>query len=108
MTEKEAKEFEQNPNFRAILRMRQWDEQAKDPNVAIESLEKYKKMCQEVLKVKWNTVSFCLFYMQSCHHLLNHHVKVSLFKGQMHHHDVSHFQPLISLNQSEAGLAVTS
>ena len=52
MTEKEAKEFEQNPNFHAILRMRQWDEQAKDPDVAIEPLEKYKKMCQEVLKVK--------------------------------------------------------
>ncbi|CAH1787796.1 unnamed protein product [Owenia fusiformis] len=49
MTEEEAIQFEADPEMDAILKMRTWDELAKDPNVEIEPLEKYKDMCREIL-----------------------------------------------------------
>lgn len=51
MTPKEADEFENSLAFDAILKMRRWDERAKDPNIPVdqETLQKYKKMCFEIL-----------------------------------------------------------
>ena len=49
MTEEEAQSFEALPAFEGILKMRTWDERAKDPTVKIETLEKYKHMCRSLL-----------------------------------------------------------
>lgn len=49
MTAEEAEMFEKCDAFQAILRMRHWDEQAKDPNVIIDSLDKYENMCRMYL-----------------------------------------------------------
>ncbi|XP_033121014.1 2-amino-1-hydroxyethylphosphonate dioxygenase (glycine-forming)-like [Anneissia japonica] len=52
MSEDEAKKFENSEKFAAIIRMRQWDELAKDPDTPIESIEKYKEMCRKYLERK--------------------------------------------------------
>ncbi len=49
MTAQEAQLFEASPAFESILRMRKWDERAKDPTVAIRSLSKYRQMCADLL-----------------------------------------------------------
>ena len=49
MTAEEADTFENSDSFQAILRMRTWDEQAKDPDVTTDPLEKYENMCLEYL-----------------------------------------------------------
>lgn len=49
MTAEEADAFEKSPTFDAILRMRSWDDQAKDPNLKIEPLEKYRDLCLDFL-----------------------------------------------------------
>ena len=50
MTAEEAKEFEKSDSFEAILRMRKWDEQGKEPNMIIDPLEKYENMCRTCLE----------------------------------------------------------
>ncbi|XP_022088999.1 uncharacterized protein LOC110978365 [Acanthaster planci] len=49
MTAEEAKVFETEPQLAATLKMRQWDERAKDPTVKTEPLEKYQEMCRQFL-----------------------------------------------------------
>lgn len=49
MTAEEAETFESCESFQAILQMRAWDEQAKDPDVAVDPLEKYENMCRMYL-----------------------------------------------------------
>lgn len=44
MTEEEAKTFEADPLFQTIIRMRTWDERAKEVNVPLPDMEWYKKM----------------------------------------------------------------
>ena len=50
MTQKEAEEFEANPRFKALLSMRKWDEQAKDPNLEIKPLSYYESLLRDYLK----------------------------------------------------------
>ncbi|NP_001171807.1 HD phosphohydrolase-like [Saccoglossus kowalevskii] len=50
MTREEADEFEKNPNFEAILKMRHWDESAKDPYVKMNQILDYVELCKRVLK----------------------------------------------------------
>ncbi|XP_068217120.1 2-amino-1-hydroxyethylphosphonate dioxygenase (glycine-forming)-like [Palaemon carinicauda] len=45
MSEAEVEAFRKDPKFQAILRMRDWDEKAKDPNAVTPSLQHYKDMC---------------------------------------------------------------
>ncbi|XP_066977211.1 2-amino-1-hydroxyethylphosphonate dioxygenase (glycine-forming)-like isoform X2 [Macrobrachium rosenbergii] len=45
MTEAEVEVFRKDPKFQAILRMRDWDERAKDPSVVTPSLQHYKDIC---------------------------------------------------------------
>ena len=49
MTSQEAETFESLPAFQGILRMRMWDERAKDPNIKIPAMDKYREMCREYL-----------------------------------------------------------
>ncbi|XP_045176199.2 2-amino-1-hydroxyethylphosphonate dioxygenase (glycine-forming)-like [Mercenaria mercenaria] len=49
MSEEEANTFEQSKAFQTILRMRNWDEKAKDPTAKMEHLDKYRQMCIDVL-----------------------------------------------------------
>ena len=49
MSEEEADTFEQSEAFHPILRMRNYDEQAKDPAAKMESLDKYRQMCLKLL-----------------------------------------------------------
>jgi phosphonate degradation associated HDIG domain protein len=44
MTEEEAKAFESNPHFKDVLRLRSWDEQAKDPHAVVPGLETYRDL----------------------------------------------------------------
>ncbi len=39
----EVREFEEDPYFREMLRLRAWDEQAKDPDAIVPSLEHYRQ-----------------------------------------------------------------
>ena len=50
MQREEAEEFEKLPTFEVLLKMRLWDEQSKEPNVAVDSLEKYQLMCEKYLQ----------------------------------------------------------
>ena len=51
MSVKEAFTFEQSLAFDAILKMRKWDERAKNPSIPVDedALKRYKKMCLELL-----------------------------------------------------------
>ncbi|XP_033629904.1 2-amino-1-hydroxyethylphosphonate dioxygenase (glycine-forming)-like [Asterias rubens] len=49
MTAEEARAFEDEPQLEAILKMRTWDERAKDPSAEIHPLERYQQMCKELL-----------------------------------------------------------
>ncbi len=42
MSEAEAAAFEQHPRFRDMLRVRQWDEMGKEPDLKVEGLEFYR------------------------------------------------------------------
>ncbi|XP_078001293.1 2-amino-1-hydroxyethylphosphonate dioxygenase (glycine-forming)-like [Glandiceps talaboti] len=53
MTQEEAEELERNPQFKAIIRMRHWDECAKDPSIQMEPLQKYEDLCRKVLQEKF-------------------------------------------------------
>ncbi|XP_071546398.1 2-amino-1-hydroxyethylphosphonate dioxygenase (glycine-forming)-like [Panulirus ornatus] len=50
MTPQEVEEFRSHPQFKVILRMRSWDEKAKDPAVVTPSLQHYKELCLAYLK----------------------------------------------------------
>jgi len=52
MTSTEAKAFEESATFDVIIQMRKWDEQAKDPNVQHNELDKYKQLCRAVLEAQ--------------------------------------------------------
>ena len=51
MGAKEAREFEGRSDFEALIRMRTWDDMAKDPGVEAEPAltERYRRMCQKIL-----------------------------------------------------------
>jgi phosphonate degradation associated HDIG domain protein len=49
MTQSEAEAFERDPLFEASVRLRQWDEMAKEMNVPITDLSRIKAMAFEVL-----------------------------------------------------------
>ncbi|WP_373511209.1 HD domain-containing protein [Persicitalea sp.] len=52
MTEAEARFFEKNPYFDLILRMRRWDEAAKQKNYPTPGLEHYLALIENYLKLK--------------------------------------------------------
>lgn len=45
MTAEEAAKFEANPHFELIIKMREWDELAKETDVPVPDLSKYENMC---------------------------------------------------------------
>jgi phosphonate degradation associated HDIG domain protein len=47
MRSEEAEAFEQDPLFHLSLRMRYWDEEAKENDLPEPDLQRYKKMCQQ-------------------------------------------------------------
>ncbi|WP_339902415.1 phosphonate degradation HD-domain oxygenase [uncultured Cyclobacterium sp.] len=49
MTTEEAREFEADPEHKLILKMREWDERAKETGIPIPKLDAYKKMALELL-----------------------------------------------------------
>ncbi|XP_046551136.1 2-amino-1-hydroxyethylphosphonate dioxygenase (glycine-forming)-like [Haliotis rubra] len=53
MNSDEAASFETSPLHQIILRMRTWDERAKDPETKMDSVDKFKNLCMEVLKAKY-------------------------------------------------------
>ena len=50
MTAEEAETFEKLPMFTAILRMRKWDDLGKNPDAALQPLEKYRTLCRKYLR----------------------------------------------------------
>ncbi|CAL4122824.1 unnamed protein product [Meganyctiphanes norvegica] len=52
MTTCEVEKFTKDKNYEAILRMRSWDEKAKDPDAQTPSLQHYKDICGKYLKEK--------------------------------------------------------
>jgi predicted HD phosphohydrolase len=50
MTATEAQAFEKDALFEVSIKMRQWDEQAKEENIALPDLNIYKQMCLDVLE----------------------------------------------------------
>ncbi|MGE3825601.1 MAG: HDIG domain-containing metalloprotein, partial [Bacteroidia bacterium] len=49
MTEEEAQTFENDPLFALSIKMREWDETAKEQNVPLVDLEKLKAICRQIL-----------------------------------------------------------
>lgn len=49
MTKEEAEKFENDPLFSLSIKMREWDETAKEENVPLIDLEKLKDLCKKVL-----------------------------------------------------------
>ena len=47
----EARDFEARSDFEALIRMRTWDDLAKDPSIEADPTltEKYRRMCQKIL-----------------------------------------------------------
>lgn len=50
MTAEEAENFEKLKHFKALLKMRNWDDQGKIKNTPTDPLEKYESMCKRFLK----------------------------------------------------------
>jgi len=50
MSAEEVRDFEAGPYFKDLLRLRSWDEQAKDPDAVVPGLEKYLALIAEVQK----------------------------------------------------------
>lgn len=44
MTEKEAAEFEKNPDYELFIKLRHWDDQAKEMNIPVQDLEHLKSL----------------------------------------------------------------
>ena len=59
MSEEEAVGFESSPNFKAMVRMRHWDDAAKDPDMKVDetALEKYEEICHRVLGTHQRTAT---------------------------------------------------
>ena len=53
MSGEEAKLFEESPLFQMSLKMREWDEAAKEKDCILEPLEKYKQMALQILAWKF-------------------------------------------------------
>ena len=53
MSTEEANNFERSLAFDAILKMRRWDEKAKDSSIPVDqkTLLRYKSMCLEILDI---------------------------------------------------------
>ena len=51
MDAREARDFEGRDDFEALIRMRTWDDMAKDPGIEADPAltEKYRRMCQKIL-----------------------------------------------------------
>tara|TARA_R110002050_G_scaffold84345_3_gene180102 strand:- start:319 stop:918 length:600 start_codon:yes stop_codon:yes gene_type:complete len=49
MTAEEAEAFESDPEHKLILKMREWDERAKETGIPVPKLDAYKKMALELL-----------------------------------------------------------
>ena len=51
MDAREARDFEGRSDFEALIRMRTWDDMAKDPGIEADPAltEKYRRMCQNIL-----------------------------------------------------------
>ncbi len=56
MTADEVKQFEQNPNLDAIVRVRLYDDQGKEPSMHTKSFAEYKPLLQRVVDSTRNTV----------------------------------------------------
>lgn len=54
MTAEEVEAMRKDPQFEAILRMRAWDEKAKNPEAKTPSLQYYKDMCLNYVKERSN------------------------------------------------------
>ena len=54
MTEEEAKTFENHPQFKALIRMRGWDEKAKVQGLTLKPLEEYKEIFKHFLETDSN------------------------------------------------------
>jgi 2-amino-1-hydroxyethylphosphonate dioxygenase (glycine-forming) len=52
MSAEEADAFESDPHFRDMLRLRAWDEQAKDPNAKVPGLQRYLDLVVRVLPAR--------------------------------------------------------
>lgn len=50
MDEEEAAKFEQDPLHPLYIKMREWDDRAKDPTLGVSSISKYKEMAFRYLK----------------------------------------------------------
>lgn len=50
MTEEEAAKFEKLTHFKALIKMRNWDDQGKIKDVPVDSLDKYENMCKTFLQ----------------------------------------------------------
>ena len=52
MSSQEASLFEKHPDFKALLQMRQWDDQAKNKDIPVHSNDYYKELCRDILLSK--------------------------------------------------------
>lgn len=50
MTPDEVREFRAHPQYEAVLRMRSWDDRAKDPTAVTPPLRYYRDLCLAYLK----------------------------------------------------------
>lgn len=50
MTEEEAAKFEKLTHFKALIKMRNWDDQGKIKYAPVDSLDKYENMCKTFLQ----------------------------------------------------------
>ncbi|KAK3854615.1 hypothetical protein Pcinc_036747 [Petrolisthes cinctipes] len=49
MTQAEMESFKAHPQFKSSLRMREWDDKAKDPTAVTPTLDYYRQMCYDYL-----------------------------------------------------------
>lgn len=59
MSDVEARQFESKPNFRSILALRSWDEQAKDPGADSPGLGSYRERLRVHLEARQRERSAC-------------------------------------------------
>ena len=52
MSSQEASLFEKHPDFKALLQMRQWDDQAKNKDIPVHSNDCHKELCRDILLSK--------------------------------------------------------
>ena len=67
MTAEEAEAFEKLPMFTAILRMRKWDDLGKNPDAALQPLEKYRTLCRKYLReLLGSSITVFIFLNKEC------------------------------------------